>query len=145
MGYCPQHDPLFENITMREHIETIGMIKGIHPDDAKNVAQQWVPLKGFGYLFKMSIDLVQCKSVDIVVFVLQKLHRPFNRKGFCERDMKDELWVRCLVWICTENQIASLITPLLSILPFHWFRACHMICLSFTRRRPSDSASFAMW
>ncbi|XP_033629986.1 ATP-binding cassette sub-family A member 5-like isoform X1 [Asterias rubens] len=42
MGYCPQHDPLFENITMREHIETIGMIKGIHPDDAKNVAQHFM-------------------------------------------------------------------------------------------------------
>ncbi len=42
MGYCPQHDPLFENITMREHIETIGMVKGIHPDDINAVAQHFM-------------------------------------------------------------------------------------------------------
>ena len=34
-----------------------------------------------------------------------------------------------------------IITPLTNILPFHWFRARHMICLSFARRRPCDSAS----
>ena len=38
-----------------------------------------------------------------------------------------------------------IITPLTNILPFLWFRARHMICLSFTRRRPCDSASFAVW
>ena len=39
-----------------------------------------------------------------------------------------------------------IITPLINILPFHWLtcRARHMICRSFTRRRPCDSASFAV-
>ena len=40
--------------------------------------------------------------------------------------------------------ISVKITPLTNILPYHWFRAYHMICLSFTRRRPRDSASFAV-
>jgi hypothetical protein len=34
-----------------------------------------------------------------------------------------------------------IITPLTNILPFHWFRARHMRCLSFARRRPCDGAS----
>ena len=37
--------------------------------------------------------------------------------------------------------IFYIITPLTNFLHFHWFRARHMICLSFTRRRPCDSAS----
>ena len=40
--------------------------------------------------------------------------------------------------------IVAFITPLTNILPFNWFRAPHMICLSFTRRRLCDSASFAV-
>ena len=47
-------------------------------------------------------------------------------------------------WICSLQilvSVASIITPLTNILPFHWFRACHTICLSFARRRSCDSAS----
>ena len=40
MGFCPQHDPLYETITMREHIETFALLKGIHPDDTGSVASQ---------------------------------------------------------------------------------------------------------
>ena len=40
MGYCPQHDPLYSNITMREHLEAYALIKGIHPKDIKTVAEQ---------------------------------------------------------------------------------------------------------
>ena len=34
-----------------------------------------------------------------------------------------------------------IITPLTNVLPFHWFRARHMVCLSFTRRRSCDSSA----
>ena len=37
--------------------------------------------------------------------------------------------------------VYTFITPLTSIIPAHWFRARHMTCLSFARRRPCDSAS----
>ena len=40
-----------------------------------------------------------------------------------------------------RHGLDHIITPLASILPAHWFRARHMICLSFARRRPCDSAS----
>ena len=48
-----------------------------------------------------------------------------------------------LDWICMI--IITILTPLTNIMPFHWFRARHMICLSFTRWPPCDSASFAVW
>lgn len=29
LGYCPQHDALWRNITVREHMETYAAIRGI--------------------------------------------------------------------------------------------------------------------
>ncbi|XP_022092654.1 ATP-binding cassette sub-family A member 5-like isoform X2 [Acanthaster planci] len=42
MGYCPQHDPLYSNVTMQEHLEAYGLIKGIHPKDVKTVAEHFM-------------------------------------------------------------------------------------------------------
>ncbi|XP_038065899.1 ATP-binding cassette sub-family A member 5-like [Patiria miniata] len=42
MGYCPQHDPLYSHVTMQEHLEAYGLIKGIHPTDVKTVAQHFM-------------------------------------------------------------------------------------------------------
>ena len=39
MGYCPQHDPLWDFITVREHLETYGIIRGIPVENAGKVAQ----------------------------------------------------------------------------------------------------------
>ena len=40
LGYCPQIDPLWEEITMREHLEAFAAFKGIHRDDRSQVAEQ---------------------------------------------------------------------------------------------------------
>ncbi|XP_038064464.1 ATP-binding cassette sub-family A member 10-like [Patiria miniata] len=42
MGYCPQNNPLYANLTMREHLEAYGKINGVHPDDAKTIAQHFM-------------------------------------------------------------------------------------------------------
>ncbi|XP_038048297.1 ATP-binding cassette sub-family A member 5-like [Patiria miniata] len=42
MGFCPQHDPLYENITMREHIEMYGLLKGIQPKDVGPIADHYM-------------------------------------------------------------------------------------------------------
>lgn len=31
LGYCPQHDALWRNITVREHLEAYAIIRGIEP------------------------------------------------------------------------------------------------------------------
>lgn len=33
MGYCPQINPLWPNITLQEHFEIYGAIKGMSPSD----------------------------------------------------------------------------------------------------------------
>ena len=40
MGYCPQVDPLWEDLSMRQHLELYAAIKGIHKTDIKNVTEQ---------------------------------------------------------------------------------------------------------
>lgn len=32
LGYCPQHDVLWKNITVKEHIELYAAIRGVPPD-----------------------------------------------------------------------------------------------------------------
>ncbi|XP_072019069.1 cholesterol transporter ABCA5-like [Amphiura filiformis] len=42
MGYCPQVDPLYPDVTLREHLEVYAAIKGIHASDIKNVTEQYM-------------------------------------------------------------------------------------------------------
>lgn len=35
LGYCPQHDALWKNVTVREHIELYAAIRGIPVKDRK--------------------------------------------------------------------------------------------------------------
>lgn len=35
LGYCAQHDPLWENIRLREHLELYAAIRGIPKDSRK--------------------------------------------------------------------------------------------------------------
>jgi len=35
LGYCAQHDPLWENITLREHLELYSVVRGI-PKERRN-------------------------------------------------------------------------------------------------------------
>ena len=36
LGICPQHDILFEDLTIREHLEMFSIFKGVQSDDVKN-------------------------------------------------------------------------------------------------------------
>lgn len=38
LGYCPQHDALWDNITLREHIELYAIVRGVKP----NIRNKWV-------------------------------------------------------------------------------------------------------
>lgn len=35
LGYCPQHDALWDNITLREHIELYSVVRGVKPNIRK--------------------------------------------------------------------------------------------------------------
>ena len=37
MGYCPQHDALWEPITLEEHMECYALVRGIPRDRVKDV------------------------------------------------------------------------------------------------------------
>ena len=37
MGYCPQHDSLWETITLREHLECYALVRGIPKDKVDDV------------------------------------------------------------------------------------------------------------
>ncbi|XP_041473129.1 cholesterol transporter ABCA5-like isoform X4 [Lytechinus variegatus] len=46
LGYCPQIDPLWEDVTMREHLEGFAGFKGIHPSDRKQIANNFMSAIG---------------------------------------------------------------------------------------------------
>jgi ABC-type multidrug transport system ATPase subunit len=46
MGYCPQHDILWKELTLREHIEFFLSIRGYDTKDAKNYATQYINAAG---------------------------------------------------------------------------------------------------
>ncbi|ORX43294.1 P-loop containing nucleoside triphosphate hydrolase protein [Piromyces finnis] len=46
MGYCPQHDILWKELTLREHIEFFLSIRGYDSDDAKVYATQYINAAG---------------------------------------------------------------------------------------------------
>ena len=39
MGYCPQHDPIWEFITLKEHIEVYAAIRGVPMEDIPTVTE----------------------------------------------------------------------------------------------------------
>ncbi|XP_072168499.1 cholesterol transporter ABCA5-like [Diadema setosum] len=42
MGYCPQIDPLWDDLTLREHLETYAAFKGIHKADRSLIADHYM-------------------------------------------------------------------------------------------------------
>jgi ABC-type multidrug transport system ATPase subunit len=42
IGYCPQHNPLIPILTVREHVEMYGMIKGLSGKDLESARDLWV-------------------------------------------------------------------------------------------------------
>ena len=65
----------------------------------------------------------------------------FETSNYKSEVSKSNLWIVTSFSKTMSLQLFYIITPLASILPAHWFRARHMTCLSFARRRPCDSAS----
>jgi len=46
MGYCPQHDILWKELTLREHIEFFLRIRGYNSNEAKEYATQYINVSG---------------------------------------------------------------------------------------------------
>lgn len=42
MGYCPQHDALWKNITVREHLECYAAIRGVASDEIPRVVEMYL-------------------------------------------------------------------------------------------------------
>merc|ERR1719409_1229893 len=42
LGYCPQHNPLIGILTVREHVEIFGMIKGISGKELEHARDLWI-------------------------------------------------------------------------------------------------------
>jgi len=40
IGYCPQNDPLLENLTAREHLELYAALRGVNPKQRKKIVEQ---------------------------------------------------------------------------------------------------------
>ena len=44
IGFCPQHNILFEDLTVREHITFYSLLKGLHKDDVDREVEKYVKL-----------------------------------------------------------------------------------------------------
>ncbi|XP_064639589.1 cholesterol transporter ABCA5-like isoform X2 [Lineus longissimus] len=42
LGYCPQHDPIWPEITLAEHIECYAAIRGVHPQLIKSLKERYI-------------------------------------------------------------------------------------------------------
>ena len=40
IGYCPQHDSLWKEITLKEHIHLFAAIRGIHPNRIEEISRK---------------------------------------------------------------------------------------------------------
>ena len=76
-------------------------------------------------------------------FVLNCCMKTIKKKHVQLICVLSDAWETCMSDLSPSSFLTMfyIITPLTNIVPFHWFRARHMICLSFTRRQPGDSAS----
>ena len=41
LGYCPQFDALWEDITVREHLKCYGLIKGVPMNEIKRLIERY--------------------------------------------------------------------------------------------------------
>ncbi|GFO31443.1 ATP-binding cassette sub-family a member 5, partial [Plakobranchus ocellatus] len=42
LGYCPQHDALWETITLEEHVRCFAAVKGVHPSQLEDVIDFYI-------------------------------------------------------------------------------------------------------
>uniref|UniRef100_A0A2D4FNA2 Uncharacterized protein n=1 Tax=Micrurus corallinus TaxID=54390 RepID=A0A2D4FNA2_MICCO len=76
LGYCPQENALWSNLTMKEHLEIFAAIKGIRKDDATmaiNRLSQALQLRG---LFKKTIKTLAAGLTRKLCFALSTLGNP---------------------------------------------------------------------
>ena len=50
LGYCPHSDALWEDITVREHLEFYGLIKGVPKNEIKSLIERYI-FKAFSCRF----------------------------------------------------------------------------------------------
>jgi ATP-binding cassette subfamily A (ABC1) protein 3 len=81
IGFCPQHNILFEDLTVREHITFFCLLKGMHKDDVEVEVQRYVKLlklenkidvqaRGLsgGMKRKLSVGIALCAGSKVVLF-----------------------------------------------------------------------------
>jgi ATP-binding cassette subfamily A (ABC1) protein 3 len=81
VGFCPQHNILFEDLTVREHITFYSLLKGLHKDDVEREVEKYVKLlklenkidtqaRGLsgGMKRKLSVGIALCANSKVVLF-----------------------------------------------------------------------------
>lgn len=81
VGFCPQHNILFEDLTVREHITFYSLLKGLHRDDVEREVEKYVKLlkldnkidtqaRGLsgGMKRKLSVGIALCANSKVVLF-----------------------------------------------------------------------------
>lgn len=81
IGFCPQHNILFEDLTVREHITFFSLLKGLHKDDVEREVEKYVKLlklenkidtqaRGLsgGMKRKLSVGIALCANSKVVLF-----------------------------------------------------------------------------
>lgn len=81
IGFCPQHNILFDSLTVREHLTFFSLLKGLHKDEIEREVEKYVKLlkletkidtqsKGLsgGMKRKLSVGIALCANSRIVLF-----------------------------------------------------------------------------
>jgi ATP-binding cassette subfamily A (ABC1) protein 3 len=81
IGFCPQHDILFDNLTVRDHITFYALLKGMRNDQAENEVMKYVKLLKLepkidtkskdlsgGMKRKLSVAIALCGNSKIIFF-----------------------------------------------------------------------------
>lgn len=81
IGLCPQHNILFDDLTVREHIEFFSRLKGLHKNDVDREVDKYVKLLKLedkidaragslsgGMKRKLSVGIALCANSKVVLF-----------------------------------------------------------------------------
>jgi ATP-binding cassette, subfamily A (ABC1), member 3 len=75
IGYCPQFDALLELLTVREHLELYGRIKGFERAGLEAIVRGKLVRRGFDVLISEMCSLLLCSVLPCMIFcVLLLLH-----------------------------------------------------------------------
>lgn len=81
IGLCPQHNILFDDLTVREHIDFFSRLKGLHKSEVKSEVEKYVKLLKLedkidaragslsgGMKRKLSVGIALCANSKVVLF-----------------------------------------------------------------------------